>query len=647
MNIKHVHQSPESSMYSDTDDLMRNVNRKIEAMMRESGSHSIDTRSTPQEINIAINENAVAMDCIELATDAAECDQEQKSNLSKSLLLTRKNTRERITSDDSMMYYQGNMMKRQRLPRGYTIDSCDFEAIDKLRQVITPYELRKQHSLLRVIDPNQKEEDEQAFDANLLVLTGDMDALDLNVNNKLQGPLYSADDKSDWNDMKKVDIKYANVLKKRRKKQMNVAQPMNNTYLLDGVAMEHTQTVKKTSFWGNISRWFVGNSNQNEDVMMSCDETISSTFTMETTQRSALATPLLKDDDEERDDIQQISFWRDIVLPNWDSLHQSGVVKLFWEREGIPSSCRGQVWYYAIGNRLNIALNAFDSVYSVTKQQMDEYEAFLRDDEPKRKSIFDLEGSGGETLHFCEGLKRKKSIERDMTRLFEDGAHGSHDDIVSVLMAFCNLRSSISYIQFLTHLAQILLQYQSPAIAFISLSNLINQQIFEIYIHCNVSQIRQRIGIFSKMLVYNCSHIARHLQKLTILADTYVMDWCNGLFSAQLPINIVSRIWDLYLLNGEIIIWKSAVALLICINEKLDLVNKSHHKCVKILQSIKKSFLIHNVTLDERYFVKKIYSIKLPRDVRKWFKKKDTSHSAGARANTKKQKKKKKKKRNK
>eukprot|EP01083_Nonionella_stella_P300268 1024087_1 len=88
MNIKHVHQSPESSMYSDTDDLMRNVNRKIEAMMRESGSHSIDTRSTPQEINIAINENAVAMDCIELATDASECDQEQKSNLSKSLLLT-------------------------------------------------------------------------------------------------------------------------------------------------------------------------------------------------------------------------------------------------------------------------------------------------------------------------------------------------------------------------------------------------------------------------------------------------------------------------------------------------------------------------------------------------------------------------------
>ncbi len=106
------------------------------------------------------------------------------------------------------------------------------------------------------------------------------------------------------------------------------------------------------------------------------------------------------------------------------------------------------------------------------------------------------------------------------------------------------------YLYIIYFTVQILLNYQSPAIAFISLSNMLNAEIFEIYIHCNVSEIRQRIEIFTKMLVYNSSDIARHLQKLSILADTYVMDWCNGLFSAQLPLNIVSRVWDLYFLHA-------------------------------------------------------------------------------------------------
>ena len=375
---------------------------------------------------------------------------------------------------------------------------------------------------------------------------------------------------------------------------------------------------------------------------------------------------LLQDNEEiEKQEIEttQISFWRDIVIPNWDLLYKTNVVRLFWEREGIPKSCRGQVWFKAIGNYLNVSINSYETIYCIKNNEIEQYLEFLENEEKKKnegiksilgknitisstKSILDL---NDDTINFREGLKRKNSIERDISRLFgsdsfEDidlnSIDKKHKDISCVLQAFCNCRKSISYIQFMTHLTQILLYYQSPKIAFVSLCNMVNTEIFEIYIHCNVSEIRQRIEIFTKMLVYNASEIARHLQKLSILADTYVMDWCNGLFSAQLPINIVSRIWDLYFLNGEIIIWKCSVALLIILNENLNITKKSHHKIVKILQSIKKSLNNNNILLNEEYFVKKIYSIKLPRDVRKWFKKKEIQ-------NKKKQKKRKRKKRKK
>merc|ERR1711923_463696 len=128
---------------------------------------------------------------------------------------------------------------------------------------------------------------------------------------------------------------------------------------------------------------------------------------------------------------------------------------------------------------------------------------------------------------FCDGLKRRQSIERDIARMF--GAENfddiqrvsasrkvNHEDIAAVLSAFCNCRSQISYVQFMSHLVEILLHFQSPRIAFISLCNMVNAEIFEIYIHCNAAEIRQRIEVFAKMLVFNASDIARHLQRMEI-----------------------------------------------------------------------------------------------------------------------------------
>ncbi len=180
------------------------------------------------------------------------------------------------------------------------------------------------------------------------------------------------------------------------------------------------------------------------------------------------------------------------MIANWDLLHKTSVVKLFWEREGIPKSCRGQVWYSAVGNKLNIAPKAFENMYKVSGEEVERYLVFMDKDKQRKPSesensiksilggnvistrtILNYEfakndkkilNEAGKTVHFCRGLKRKNSIERDISRLFgsesfEDLTVNSidkkHKDIASVLMAFCNCRKSIGYIQFMTHLGMI------------------------------------------------------------------------------------------------------------------------------------------------------------------------------------------------
>ena len=118
-----------------------------------------------------------------------------------------------------------------------------------------------------------------------------------------------------------------------------------------------------------------------------------------------------------------VSFWRDIVIPKWESLSKSAVVRLFWEREGIPPAVRGQVWHCAIGNGLNVPLKGFETVYSVKAAERERFALFLEQRECAQRettqSIFGGDAAGdGVELPFCEGLKREKSIERDIARMF-------------------------------------------------------------------------------------------------------------------------------------------------------------------------------------------------------------------------------------
>ena len=132
---------------------------------------------------------------------------------------------------------------------------------------------------------------------------------------------------------------------------------------------------------------------------------------------------LMDDVDVEQRKSDNVSFWRDIVIPKWNILSKSSVVRLFWEREGIPAAVRGQVWHCAIGNDLNVPIKGFETMYSVKPDEREQYALYLEQKENAQKqavqSIFgNDDAENGMELPFCEGLKRKKSIERDIARMF-------------------------------------------------------------------------------------------------------------------------------------------------------------------------------------------------------------------------------------
>lgn len=56
--------------------------------------------------------------------------------------------------------------------------------------------------------------------------------------------------------------------------------------------------------------------------------------------------------------------------------------------------------------------------------------------------------------------------------------------------------------------------------------------------------------------------LAKHFETLDITADLFLIDWMLTLFSKHFEADLVSRIWDNFLLDGEIFALKTALALL-------------------------------------------------------------------------------------
>jgi len=56
--------------------------------------------------------------------------------------------------------------------------------------------------------------------------------------------------------------------------------------------------------------------------------------------------------------------------------------------------------------------------------------------------------------------------------------------------------------------------------------------------------------------------IHKHFEELQIEPEHYLVDWFMTVFLKPLPVDIATRVWDLYLLEGEIYLFKVFLALL-------------------------------------------------------------------------------------
>lgn len=130
-------------------------------------------------------------------------------------------------------------------------------------------------------------------------------------------------------------------------------------------------------------------------------------------------------------------------------------------------------------------------------------------------------------------------------------------------------RTDIGYVQGMSFLAGNLLLYMDPYAAFVCFANLLNKSYFFTFLKMNVDEMGERYRIFATLFQETAPRLHAHFEAENISHDMFLLEWCLTLFAKRLSLDVVSRVWDCFLLHGEVVIYRFAVAILTILAPRL------------------------------------------------------------------------------
>lgn len=269
--------------------------------------------------------------------------------------------------------------------------------------------------------------------------------------------------------------------------------------------------------------------------------------------------------------------WLDMV-DSWDKWILSKKFEHMKKRcrKGIPSAVRGKAWFYLSGGHISLA----------------KYPKFYEK----------LEKEAGDE-QVCDEIRKDIHRQFPNHELFCEPNGTGQQSLYNVLKCFSIVRKEISYCQGLAPVASILLMNMPPSHAFWSLVAITDHYVPGYYLAgFQAVQLHGRM-LFGLLKKYSPTAY-RVLKKSEIDPILYMFEWFMCLLVRNLPWSTVLRIWDMFLCEGIVVIFKAAIII-------LHVTLTSDHKKMDqhdILNSLKN---LPEKELQESVFIPKVLKLKL------------------------------------
>ncbi|OQR90217.1 hypothetical protein THRCLA_09404 [Thraustotheca clavata] len=284
--------------------------------------------------------------------------------------------------------------------------------------------------------------------------------------------------------------------------------------------------------------------------------------------------------------------WLEDILPTWGDANCTYPIEALCFA-GIPKEVRGRAWAAMLGNRLQINEQLFEICKTRAKAVLVEVTAAKEKEKQIGRPSLTIDTSpemldGGyvvvtspqhakSTLTeqlIADNERNIKLVKLDMPRtfgnhpLFQDGAVGTQKTY-EVLEAYTCYRPDLGYVQGMSYLAAILCLHMDSFSAFKAMVSLLSTRLlFDMY-RLEEDRTFHYLDVYEMILKHELPNLHAHFDEIGMDPKMYVVDWAFTLFTRCVPLDLVLRIWDCYILLGTPFFFQACMAFLIMYEQSL------------------------------------------------------------------------------
>ena len=331
-------------------------------------------------------------------------------------------------------------------------------------------------------------------------------------------------------------------------------------------------------------------------------------------------------------------FWSNNIIPNWSKMKNSKNIKKYFY-EGIPNTTRGKVWALCIGNKFSITKEYYDieankSIQLLIKLNKNKnkkinnnnpnnnntYNSYNNNMNKKDLNINLIESENSSmslatkklySKYIKQTLDKEKSInliDLDIERTFSSLGVFKHEsqlgnNLREILRIFVVARPDIGYVQGLSYIAGTLLLQMDKFASFVCFMNIILSPNILPFYRLDEFNIKKRLDLFSEIFKLNLPKLYLHFQENEIFPEHYLLEWFMTLYTRNLNIELAFRIWDIYMIEGIFVLYKSAIVIFSLDEKKM--LNMEFSEIMNFLKNLDKN------NYDEDKFVEELNKVKL------------------------------------
>ena len=244
---------------------------------------------------------------------------------------------------------------------------------------------------------------------------------------------------------------------------------------------------------------------------------------------------------------------------------------------GLPSNIRNKLWQIIIGNPCGIIIDE----YKIIKDKIPNIDFNNLDIDNQNNKNFTQDYISNQIINeiistkdliFNKENKNNNEINLIMTKTY------------NIARVFYSFRPDIPYNKSIISLIYVFINiFKDEKNIFFNITNLICSNLLNIFIG-EQNEIKNCCSFFNVLMKNYLDKIEKHFSKLEITPQFYIVPWFEELFTRTFSYKILLRIFDLFLINGEIVLYQTSLAILKILEE--DLLNLTINDVFKVLERI-------------------------------------------------------------